>query len=179
MHFEIWSPKIQLDFKLSNLPTFHFMHRGVGQVKQHFKIWTTKIQLHENFQICQHFILQGEKGGGGEEWHFEIWSLKIQFYLKLLNLKTFYFTGWEVVKQNFEIWSPRIQLDLNLPNLPAFHFMLEWWGGGMVKWHSKIWSSRNQLHLKLPNLPTFHFRVREDRLSSTLNSEIQKYNLTA
>ena len=61
--FEIWSPKIQLDLKLPNLPTFHFTGWRVGGSST-FKSEVQKSKLIWIFQICQLFILQG--GGLGD-----------------------------------------------------------------------------------------------------------------
>ena len=69
-HIEIWSPKIQLDLKLPNLPTFHFTWWGVGGSGT-LKSEVQKSKLTWNFQICQLFILQS---GGWRE--VAPWNLK-------------------------------------------------------------------------------------------------------
>ena len=136
-HFEIWSPRIQLDL-----------------VKWHFQIWSQKIQLDLKLPNLPTFHFTG--WGGGKELHFEIKSPRIT----LQNLPTFYFNGGgggavALINQKS---NPKIQLDLKLPNLPTFHLTgvrVRWEGVG--KWHFEIWSQKIQLDLRILNLPTFHF----------------------
>ena len=78
-HIEIWSPKIQLDLKLPNLPTFLFTGGGGGVQKSNLT-WPT-------------FNFTGGGGGGEIKRYFEIWSPKILLDLKLPNLPTFHFMG--------------------------------------------------------------------------------------
>ena len=143
-HFEIWSPKIQLDLKLPNLLTFHFMW-GRGEVT----LWNLKSNLTWNFQICQLFILWRERGVGLSG----IWNLKSQLDLKLPILPTFHFMGGGGRKWHFEIWSPK--LDLKLPNLQTFHFTGGGGGGSKVAhWNLK---SKNQTWCETSKSANFSF----------------------
>ena len=206
-HFQIWSPRIQLDLKLPNLPTFHFTGWGGG------RSCTLKLKVQEShFKICQLFILRG--GGGSGTYQSEIqsknptwletfksanfsfdrgegevgtcgkvalWNLKSKNPTWLDTSNSANFSFYRVGVGEVALWSLKCKNPIWLETSKSANFSFdrgEVWVGGCGK--VALWNrkSKNPTWLETSKSANFSFYRVGVEGSSILKSEVQKSNLT-
>ena len=126
-HFKIWRPRLEFDFKLSTVPTFHFTGGGGGGYSSTLKSEVQKSNFTWNFQICQLFILQG--GGRSSTLKSEVQKSYLSSNFQICQLLFYSGNGGKVALWNLMSTNPTWLETSKSANI-LFHRDAEVEGGG-------------------------------------------------